>query len=222
MGLLDKLLNKIVDTDEMNAAPRDEHGHVDSLSLRQKRDLEAVKEQIKNSPNPKFHRSEKEEELSFQFWWKWQDKITPMEEAFEEAYRDAFFIDNPEKQISKYYEALELYHKAKLFCYNKSKGGKIYFQDTWEYLHNSRNACFSYEDRIKESIHEVQELHYKKIPAILKVIKDKNGELLQKNIYDLVPDISRSEVQKILRKLEKDGKILREKSGSTYKLFITK
>lgn len=190
------------------------------LTPQQQKDLEQAKIYEKMSTNPKFHRTEQEDEASFKFESTWGKIIHPMEDAFENAYRSAYQEPTPELQIAKYKEALELFNEAKEFCYKKSTGGQIYFQDMWENLHNSQDSYFSYEDMIQQALNNVSDEYYHKIPAILKVISNQNGELLQKDIYKLLPEISRNEVQRLIRQLEKDGKILREKSGSTYKLRI--
>lgn len=188
-------------------------------SCNQKRGLDAPLAKERNSANAVFHRSEQEEDLEFQFFNKWGNTIGPMGEAFEDAYREAFSISEPVKQVAKYYEALELFHKAKKFCYDKGKGGQIYFQDTWERMHNSRNDCFSYEDLIKDGIAAAEDLQYV-VPKILHIISKGNGQLLQKDIYELISDMSRGEVQSLLRRLEKENKIIRVKKGSTYILSI--
>lgn len=191
-----------------------------NFSSRQEQDYLQAKEAEQTSLNPKFHRSKKDDELAFQFYQKWQETLYPMENAFQDAYREAFTITDPEEQILKYQEALELYNKAKTFCYSKGKGGQIHFQDSWEHLHNSQNDCFSFEDKIQESMHNVQDLHFRIIPAILKEIEAADGELLQKDIYPLIPNTSKNHIQAIIRSLEQEGKISREKKGSTYKLSI--
>lgn len=191
----------------------------DDLTPEQKRSLDVALAKKRNSTNPVFHRSEQEEELEFQFFNKWGNTIGPMGEAFEDAYREAFSISDPDKQVAKYYEALELFHKAKKFCYGKGKGGQIYFQDTWECMHNSRNDCFSYEDLIKDGIAAAEDLQYV-VPKILHIISKGKGQLLQKDIYELISDMSRGEVQSLLRRLEKENKIIRVKKGSTYILSI--
>lgn len=48
-------------------------------------------------------------------------------------------------------ECIEAFNTFKDFCYKKGSGGKYYFQDMWEHLHNSRNKCFSYVDDIIET-----------------------------------------------------------------------
>ena len=49
------------------------------------------------------------------------------------------------------------FEKCKKFCYGKGKGGTIYFQDMWEYCHNSKNQQFSYIDSFVELKEELQD-----------------------------------------------------------------
>jgi len=58
-------------------------------------------------------------------------------------------------QIDNCKIAIECFESLKRFCYKKSKGGIIYFQDMWEYCHNSKNSCFTY---IQSTIELKQEL----------------------------------------------------------------
>lgn len=108
-------------------------------------------ERQKNSKNPKFHRTEKEEELSFSFSQKYDDKLKPYEEKIYDAdeslkkyskrkdftKEEKVFI---EKQCN---EEIIAYKKLKEFCY-KTKGGRIYFQDMWEYCHYEVEDCFEF------------------------------------------------------------------------------
>ena len=61
------------------------------------------------------------------------------------------FIDNIELESKgKSYSVKQvdfrstMYEDFKKFCYSKGEGGKIFFDDRWEYCHNSKNPCFSY------------------------------------------------------------------------------
>ena len=57
------------------------------------------------------------------------------------------------------------------------------------------------------------------IPKILNVIKSSNG-ILQKDIYQHLPDISKGDIQRYIRELESKRQIEREKSGGSYLLTI--
>lgn len=180
--------------------------------------MQEAKEQVDRAINPKFNRTNKERELSSNFTQRWGHIVHPMEKDFQDMCHVAYSESSPEKQIEKCLETLALFNKARDFCYKKGEGGQIYFQNMWEYMHNSNTPCFSFEDTIKDRIDYLSSLHYENIPAILEAIRNGGGKLLQKDIYSLVPNIPRGEVQSIIRQLDKDGRVKREKKGSTYKL----
>lgn len=119
-----------------------------NLTDRQKADLQAAIDYEKASPNPKFHRTEKEEDLSFRFSERNYEKITKLENKIYEAAAAVDGCGTIRQQIKKCDTAIKAYERLKAFCY-KTKGGTIYFQDMWEFCHNSKNPCFSYIDDIK-------------------------------------------------------------------------
>lgn len=123
------------------------------------RDIQARRDYESHSANPKFHRTFEEGELSIEFIQKYQNKVSVMEEKI---YNTAGIVDidmhSPKfaddntiiKLIKKCDTHINEYEKCKMFCYSKGKGGQIYFQDMWEYCHNSQNECFGYADDIIE------------------------------------------------------------------------
>ncbi len=180
---------------------------------------EKVMKRQEQSNNPKFHRTEYEEELSFEFIQKYSKKVTLLTEDFEMLYRKAFETQDPTQQINLLHKALTAFNNAKNFCYSKGKGGTIYFQDTWEYLHNSRNPCFSYEDMITKSLNEILFEQNTMIPNILQIISKNNG-ILQKNIYQYIPNIDKDKIRNEIKKLESQNKIYRIKKSNSYELYI--
>ncbi len=87
----------------------------------------------------------------------------------------------------------------------------------YEHLHNSKIPDFSYIDSVQEYLD--YNVHKKDvtIPQILSAIGD-NG-IIQKNIYEFV-DSDKSDIQKVIRELESENKILREKKGNSYLLTL--
>lgn len=182
---------------------------------------EKVMKMQEQSNNPKFHRTEYEEELSFKFIQKYSKKVALLTKDFEMLYRKAFEVQDPTQQINLLHEALTAFNNAKNFCYSKGKGGTIYFQDTWEYLDNSRNPCFSYEDMITKSLNEILFEQNTMIPNILQIISKNNG-ILQKNIYQYMPNIEKDKIRNEIKKLESQNKIYRIKKSNSYELYIRK
>ena len=173
-------------------------------------------EREKQSNNIKFARTEREEELSFQFMMNHGDEIEKHVNSFEECYRLAYKEDDLDKKIELLQKTITNFEKAKVWFY-RTKGGTIYFQDMYEHMHNSRDDDYSYISQVEEYLEECIEERDYIIPEILDAIKSSNG-ILQKDIYQHLPDFPKSMIQKIIRKLENQGLITREKSGNTYLL----
>lgn len=185
--------------------------------------IEIVKQQAldihEQSPNPVFHRTEREEELSVQFMLNHGDEIDMHTDSFEELRRSAYNETDLDTKIELLQETIAVYEKEKKWFY-RTKGGTIYFQDFYECQHNSQNAVFSYIDLLEDELEYYIEKRDYIIPQILQVISSQNG-ILQKDIYQHIPDEPKSEIQKIIRELESDNKITRTKKGSTYFLTLT-
>lgn len=178
-----------------------------------------AKEREKQFPNPKFHRTEREEELSFQFGCDHFDEIQKRINSFEECCRLASAEKNLNKKIELLEKTIVQFEKAKNWFYS-TEGGTIYFQDCYENIYYSQNEWHSYIDSVKRCLKEcVHERDYI-IPEILKVINSNHDGILQKNIYQHLPNASKGDVQRIIRKLESEGLIAREKSKNSYLLTI--
>lgn len=134
-----------------------------TLSPQQKDSLVNVIKYQKKSTNPKFHRTFEEEDMSFEFAQAYGDTVQALEDDFMKCISEIPIIRSsakPNKQELSYaiemsQKAIDSFEKAKQFCYSKGNGGKIYFQDSWEYCHNSKNPCFSHIDA---TIKQKQEL----------------------------------------------------------------
>lgn len=85
-------------------------------------------------------------------------------------------------------------------------------------MYESGTKILSYKDTIDRRIAYWEEMRTLK-EETLSLIASKRGELLQKDIYSLLPSHSKNNIQKIIRELESDGLIHREKKGSTYLLI---
>ena len=161
----------------------------------------------KTSNNPKFHRTECEEDLSYNFEAKYGNQVCALTDKFEVLYRNAIQTDELNQKIDLLQNAIDSFEKAKKFCYAKGKGGTIYFQDMYECLHNSSNSCFSYADLIQNNLDAAIQERDVIIPGILQIVND-NDCILQKNIYTKLPSVSKTDIQRILRKLEAEYKII--------------
>ena len=107
-----------------------------------------------------------------------------------------------------------------------------YFSKDWEHCYNSRSPDFCYIDRFKKELDDLK-LNYTRLKQdevqkskelvdldsrIIKALKSNPG-ILQKDIYALFDPVVKADVQERLYFWEKEGKIKREKTGSTYKVF---
>lgn len=115
-----------------------------------------ILEKYENHPNPVFHRTDKEDDLAFEFEYseKHHKKISEYEAKMFEAEKLAYkFQKDGDKENTTLYfsKAIATYDEFRKYCY-KTKGGKLYFQNNYEFLHNSKNPCFSYKDLWKEKL----------------------------------------------------------------------
>lgn len=174
---------------------------------------------VKAEENSKFHRTEREEELSAQFMLKYSYELDAYINQFESLYEKAYQTKNLSDKIDLLNETVKSFERARKFCYSKGKGGTIFFQDMYEYLHNSNNQCFSYLDNIKSSLDAAIYQKDVVIPNIMDVITQNDG-IYQSKIYQFLPDINRTVVQHTLKDLEADDKISRIKKGNSYELHV--
>lgn len=173
----------------------------------------------RTSNNPKFHRSEYEEELSYNFFDKYNSKISTLEKMLLDQISKIYSYNDVNDQINQCYLAIEVFNRLRKFCCSKGKGGTIYFEDTWEHCHNSKNPDFSYISSIEDLLNNLIYTRDIIIPQILDIVKNNNG-ILQKNIYASFKQEDKSLIQKTIRKLSEQDILRRIKKGSTYQLFI--
>lgn len=124
--------------------------------LRQAGIDEAIKRE-KESPNPKFHRTEAEFEAGLEFDEKYGETSRALCSMFLEPAKKARKAADPNVKLHLLNECVKQFEYAKQWHYNHSEGAKITFQDDWEYCHNSKNPCFCYIDPIKSQIQKLQD-----------------------------------------------------------------
>lgn len=175
-------------------------------------------ENEKQSTNIKFHRTEKEEEMSLQFMMSEHKELDKIINEFENFYRQSAKTDSIDEKIELLEKAVASFEKAKKSAY-KTKAGKIYFQDMYEHMHNSRDEDFSYLDLIESELDALIDDRDYTIPTLKKIISEHNG-IMQKDVYQYVSDIPKSEVQRYIKLFEKEGIIKRTKKGNSYVLEL--
>ena len=111
------------------------------------------------SKNPKFHRTVREKELSFDFYQKNQEKLKAMEEQIYDLDEKVIKMKKNKKYADQYSKEeikdickkeIEAYHVLRKFCYSSGQGGIIYFQEMWEYCHYDWNDCFPFIQKTQD------------------------------------------------------------------------
>jgi len=175
-----------------------------------------IQEEQKQSNNPVFHRTERDEELAFQFERKHGHKSDQICNTFLNIYETVQKTNDIDKKILLLSETISAFEKAKKWHYSYSKGAMIHFQDYWECLHNSKNSCFSWVDNIEDE--KQWEIHKRDVlnPWIL---KSAQTGFMQPKIYSAFPNDNKSLLRATINELVENGSIKKEKKGSSY--FIT-
>ena len=172
-------------------------------------DCKESEDPYKNYNNPKFHRSKKEKKLKSQFLHENIHLINEFERMMPP-------LKN--QSLSDIKAQIETFDKYKNIFYSKGEGGKLYFQDMWEHCHNSKNECFSWRDNLEIEYNRLkseEELN-RLIPQVIMA----NDGLLQKDIYNHLPDYQKGQIQSTIRNLEKNNTIRRTKQKGTYILEL--
>lgn len=163
-----------------------------------------------------------EEDEDVELWLAFEadnsEEIHKRISSFQECRDRAYKTSNLDKRIELLRRTIVLYDEAKEWFY-ETKGGKMYFDTWYEHLSNSKNGDFSYIDEVKDT---VQYYTWKKnciIPSIVQTITD-NKNILQKDIYQFMPEIDKSEIRQTIRELEQENVIKRTKKGNTYLLEL--
>jgi len=245
LNISEPITSSVLDQKPRSPADKDVLTTGNTFERQQEIDYLDVIEYEQSSVNPKFHRTQREEDLSFNFSMKYSDEIQRFDDDIYLQVSKVHKIDDIDGKIKQCQKAIDVFHKAKTFCYNIGKGGTIYFQDMWEHLHNSKNPKFSYIESVEKELlfmstnYETakQQLIDKKSNRerralikqfnehvdrfLLELIEDNDG-ILQTNVYPHFEEFYLPSTKRAIKKLSDNGSIIREKSGSTYKLFIDK
>lgn len=166
-----------------------------------------------SSPNPKFHRTDREQELMTQFFMRYGDLSQKKTDEFRDLDHQAYQAENLDDKIMLMQRALQKYQEVKTWHYNKSKGAMLWFQDMWEHTHNSRNPCFSWDESVQDYL---QELIYERDVVRPKILDAAKAGVLQKDLYSAFPPEEKSVVRECIKRLVAAGVISKTKKGSTY------
>lgn len=179
-------------------------------------------------------------ELPVDWYYETQDFIKPRDAKLFELSIAASKAQNLEEEKRLLEKFIKFYYEYKDECFSKDECYRKYFTDMHMHCHNSKNSDFEFvtpkEERLKyindnyDSLLKEQELKnendLKKEKLMVglkeKVIKEikNNPGILQSDLYDKFDHVLKDEISTIIYYSNKEGKIVREKEGRTYKLYI--
>lgn len=169
--------------------------------------------------NPAYHRTEKELDLSGDFFCKNIKEIQKRRDDLSNCYSLALTTNEIDLKIELLQKALEKYNNYKEWCY-KYPGGKIYFQDKYEYIEGPDGSLYSKDEQIATDLRHQLYIKNEVIPTILNESLKANG-ILQSQLYTLFPDISKKELQAITNEMECQKQIKKTKKGNSYLIEVT-
>ena len=184
--------------------------------------------QYADHPNPKFHRTEKEQRMKNDFRMNHSQEIKRYEDAMVSAYVESRNAKNVDTKIELLRKALECFDSMKNWC-RKFPEGKLYFEDSWEHLHNSRTPDWSYGEGIRKELSYLEshreeliaaEANHRKesvnLNKRLRNVLRANPGIKQTDVYSKFDKSVKPDLQEMLYMMAKDGEITRKKSGNTY------
>lgn len=163
----------------------------------------------KNSNNPKFHRTDHEKKLESEFHKKNHSII--------QDYENRIYISN-KTDYNKLKSNLAAFDEFEKFCYANGEGGKIYFQDMWEFCHNSKNDCFSFKETILKYMQNFLDAN-QAVLDIIEILKI-NETYLQKDLKHEINYCTPQEIGAIIKEMVNNKIITREKYKNTYLLKL--
>lgn len=134
-------------------------------------------------------------------------------------------------QIAVLSELIKEFYEIKDYCETLGEEYRDYFSKTWEHCHNSKCSDFCYIARYEEQLAQLQrnyETLKEKDNLYIQNVKDlkqrvlscirENPGILQTELYKRFDETVKPDIQEILYFASKDGLIIRQKAGRTYKL----
>jgi len=167
--------------------------------------------------------TEEDEELASDFHFD-DDHFSALEKL------DADF--NQKYDHGDWEDAIKALDALRAYCLKYGRGGFVHYMQSYEWLHNSKNPCFSYREIIADNIQigwkpspkkteeeilkeeqRYQEILFK-IPSIL---SESKGGIIQKDLYKQFSDEKDIAVRAV-QELHKQGIIQKEKMGNSFLL----
>lgn len=179
-------------------------------------------------------------ELPVEWYYEKSDFIKPRDNKLYELSIAASKATSLEEEKKLLQQFIDFYYEYKNECFSKDECYQKYFIDMHMHCHNSKNPDFEFvkpkEERLKyinenyeqlleeENLKLINEKKKEKLmiglkEKIIEEIKSYPG-ILQSDLYNKFDPILKDEISTIIYYSNKDVKIIREKDGRTYKLFI--
>lgn len=170
--------------------------------------------------NPKWHRTKREKEASTDFYL---NNISDIKYHEAKIYNDFIAYDRNKdilERINACEEAISSFYEFQKYCY-QSHGGTIYFQDHWEYCHNSKSDCFSYLDNLNVLLKKLKnkvelENNLKNLENDLYEVLSVENPILQSKLFSYYPPKFKTHIKKILDEWESYEAIKRTKHKNSY------
>lgn len=183
-------------------------------------DYEEYERKRRNSSNPKWHRTSEERDEKLKFSLANRSKISKYE---ADIYNDGRPYDNTlsiDERIEACDNSIRAFYILKDFCY-QTYGGKIYFQDMWEYCHNSKNECFSFVDHLEKELEKLKKnrnsaIMYDNLENDLYETLSLSQPIAQAELLKYYPDDLKTNIRQILKEWESYDAIKRTKYKNTY------
>ena len=201
------------------------------LSPAGKKSLQIYEDYVSKASNPKFHRTSEESQARFDFL----SDNSSIVKYYERKIRNCFAPGNKSKslktQINACDRSLEAFDEFKEFCY-QSYEGMLYFQDMWEYCHNSKDECFSFDENIIDHKEKLKRAYQKqkeaeKIAALSQNLQqdvfdvlEQNSPMLQCDLFKFFDPKVKKNIVKILEEWESYDAIIRTKSRNSYMITL--
>lgn len=187
----------------------------------------------KQSPNPKFHRTERDEDLSFNFSQKYASIISKYEEEIYDkaglaAKSIRFGNFDIDEMIKLHEDAVKCFYEFQDFCFNKGKGGKIYFEDMWLYCHNLTQDKFSYITNCENELLDLKSNYDERkryfdslndVKIKIKQLLNNQSEIDQKELYKKFLPLKASEILVVIKNLKEERFLLIEKHSDGCKII---
>lgn len=163
--------------------------------------------------------SPKDDALVLNFTEKHSEESSKRCSKFEDLYIKATHESDTNKKIELLRQSIVEFENAKQWHYNFSKGGMLYFRETWEQFHNSKCSCFSWvqwpKNALEASLEELEWLERKE-NVVAWIIEHSKKGFVQTEIYRAFPDEDKGHLRKAITELASQSVIAKVKKGTSY------